>query len=934
MAFKATSVGGLGKGELGDVAIASACQINSYANVASMSADGQTLTIGTALNGVYGAFTVGQEILFHTTGCLTAETTNMGKYGFATILAVNGSQLIIDKPIPIIDLSKYVCQIVTVPHFGNLTVNCQLSALAYDVTNKCGGILIVKSKNNIDLSNGMLLVEGKGLPNGSALKPAGVSNANLLTKLVMSTGNGIVLPICNTLKVTALSRIGASWSGALGAGIGAFSTWTKIAPDANGAIGGNSFGGTEVGVEPGGLPGYGPAKLFYYGAIGGFGGACVFIVANVITGFILDVISTGGGGGTGCSGSAGSSPGTPGGAGFGGGGGGGSSGCGGGGGGGAGGCYIATNTSLPTNTIAYALDTLSTSKTGLLISTNTQLDCSTFTSVDGFTITGSQPSGTDRRFVFKVNSGVAGARTYPISTNTVAGDTVVVNGVTFTAIASGATGNQFNVGANTTITAINLAATLNTNATINALYMATASTNIVTLTEKTAGGGNTPGAATKTGTIVIDAGTATTSVGWQKISGTGAVTLTNVTTQAITVDSVLAEGNTVAELLLATSIAGFIGKKITPVIALSVPDDGTTLAPTAQLTINGHSSVAQQTYTALSPIYTLANQDVTVISATSNATTTNSGTVTVTAAIMQNNAWSAFMPLASVLNQKASKIQFQSVYAAPTIGTSTAQLNSVNVAYRTNNANVSGTLAELISNTEVFPEGMSGIRLLVKHQKLFDAQLAAYASFRPQPLQRSMLNIGVGTGARQTIQLADTSINHATLQVFAGTNPAGVFDYNTALSQVSVTAPAGVTIFASYQCNWQPENWVQMTKCSTDTYNYEPGINSTEFTYQLPNQTAQGISATKVQLLKPVGTVTNAPLGTATGSQQMYVLPHAAVPNTIVLTDGTNPVNSWSYDQNTRIITVVATQGKNLLVSYTWAAEIPLVTGFVAAWNQ
>lgn len=104
----------------------------------------------------------------------------------------------------------------------------------------------------------------------------------------------------------------------------------------------------------------------------------------------------------------------------------------------------------------------------------------------------------------------AGARAYPISTNAAAGDTVIINGITFTAIASGATGNQFNVGVDTTATATNLVTTLNANTTINALYTATSSTNTITLTEKTAGG-NTPGAATKTGTIVIGTGTVTTS---------------------------------------------------------------------------------------------------------------------------------------------------------------------------------------------------------------------------------------------------------------------------------------------------------------------------------------------------------------------------------------------------------------------------------------
>lgn len=106
---------------------------------------------------------------------------------------------------------------------------------------------------------------------------------------------------------------------------------------------------------------------------------------------------------------------------------------------------------------------------------------------------------------------IAGARAYTITTNCVATDTITIGGVVFTAIASGATGNQFNIGADTTITATNLTSVLNANATISALYTATSSTNIITLTEKVSGGGNTPAVATYTGTVVVSSGTAITS---------------------------------------------------------------------------------------------------------------------------------------------------------------------------------------------------------------------------------------------------------------------------------------------------------------------------------------------------------------------------------------------------------------------------------------
>lgn len=105
---------------------------------------------------------------------------------------------------------------------------------------------------------------------------------------------------------------------------------------------------------------------------------------------------------------------------------------------------------------------------------------------------------------------VQGVRTYPITTNAVATDTVTIAGQTFTAVESDPAAGQFVPGVDTTATATALKNVLNANATISALYTATDATGTITLTEKVAGG-NTPPAATKTGTIVIGAGTVTNS---------------------------------------------------------------------------------------------------------------------------------------------------------------------------------------------------------------------------------------------------------------------------------------------------------------------------------------------------------------------------------------------------------------------------------------
>lgn len=113
---------------------------------------------------------------------------------------------------------------------------------------------------------------------------------------------------------------------------------------------------------------------------------------------------------------------------------------------------------------------------------------------------------------------VAGSNTYTISTNFVAGDTVTFGGVTFTCTASTQDTADFILGSDTATSATNLVTALNT--TISAIYTASAAGSVITITENTAGGGDTPGAMTVTGTGVVTAGTAVASTGIQTTTPT------------------------------------------------------------------------------------------------------------------------------------------------------------------------------------------------------------------------------------------------------------------------------------------------------------------------------------------------------------------------------------------------------------------------------
>ena len=90
-------------------------------------------------------------------------------------------------------------------------------------------------------------------------------------------------------------------------------------------------------------------------------------------------------------------------------------------------------------------------------------------------------------------------------TSVVATNSFSINGVTFTAVASGATGNQFNVGGSDTITAANIASAINASVTaLVAGYVAASSAlGVVTVTSAFFGtAGNMTLLASASGTMV------------------------------------------------------------------------------------------------------------------------------------------------------------------------------------------------------------------------------------------------------------------------------------------------------------------------------------------------------------------------------------------------------------------------------------------------
>ncbi|OQA28050.1 MAG: hypothetical protein BWY57_03557 [Betaproteobacteria bacterium ADurb.Bin341] len=98
---------------------------------------------------------------------------------------------------------------------------------------------------------------------------------------------------------------------------------------------------------------------------------------------------------------------------------------------------------------------------------------------------------------------IAGLRKVTIVTNAVAGDTFTFGDITLTAVASNPGANQFTFGATAADTMTSLAGFLEGAITVNGDYVVAVVEGAIHITEKVAGGGNTPPAVTVTGTMTI-----------------------------------------------------------------------------------------------------------------------------------------------------------------------------------------------------------------------------------------------------------------------------------------------------------------------------------------------------------------------------------------------------------------------------------------------
>ena len=428
---------------------------------------------------------------------------------------------------------------------------------------------------------------------------------------------------------------------------------------------------------------------------------------------------------------------------------------------------------------------------------------------------------------------------------------------------------------------------------------------------------------------------------WNKLANDGTGALLPLLTQAITPDSVLTEGNTAAELTALTNVPSLAGKLVYPAIALYASEKAEVM-PTFGMTVNAEidTSIDVYTKTDYSQEFVLHHKhDVLVKSVTVDSNTKGNGKVTLKARYAtfnetnaadtdaeQTEKWSDYVDILSVINVKCHKLQIKADYqVSVTDGSDSATLNNVTITYaREVVAKADGT-TDIVTLTEKFTNDLTYVHAYIKHKKLIDADLKAYVRLQKTPKKADFKLIGYGTGERKTYKVTDKGINQDSLMVYVDGKAAYDFDFNTEASEIALVADVDAPINATYEYGWEPFNYAEMQKGVSQVN--DSGAYTTEYTYNIPAHEGEyTVTAIKYELIRPEGKVTNETIGVGTGKRQIIPLPHYARKETIVCN------GKWSYDYDSKRLTVIAPEKEPIVISYDWIAESPEVYSIAAGW--
>ena len=421
----------------------------------------------------------------------------------------------------------------------------------------------------------------------------------------------------------------------------------------------------------------------------------------------------------------------------------------------------------------------------------------------------------------------------------------------------------------------------------------------------------------------------TTDKAWQDITGD------------VTADNIAEVGNTLAEVqaLTSTELASFVGTTVNLAIALTMDESQTDVPVVRGVKFVGKTPANVTSETVDGPSYTLSDTSsaVQIISIKVNKTETGNGKVQVLAsAKLAGGTWSDYADVDTYVNTKALAIKFRALLSVAKIGTDKAEFNGVEILHRTDDVAVltEGT-GVVLTKTYNFINPISRAHLMVKHPIVADTEVTAQIALRESPTTVKGEVLGTGTGASQTVTLANTTnlASHDFALYFDGVQQAsGAYSFSPTDGQVTFTADEGVSVTADYVYNWSKETFVDFTHDTVYPDKNDNTLVDDQFDYIAGDNDPKGsVGTVRVSIEQLTGTEKDVVLGTATGSAQSFKLAHHAKYETI---DVKPAAATWKFKDNTDVLTVTAKEGEAISVSYSWAARPNYLESIACIFNE
>lgn len=414
---------------------------------------------------------------------------------------------------------------------------------------------------------------------------------------------------------------------------------------------------------------------------------------------------------------------------------------------------------------------------------------------------------------------------------------------------------------------------------------------------------------------------------YYKFNSSGALVIWNY---ELTADNVLAYGNKPATLTALQNITALVGKKIYPIIALSAPYDAEEM-PSIKLALATHTANDQLTNTFDSPIYELDDEAQTIINIDARNTLTGSAELDITVRLRNDGTWSSYMSFEDAVDETADAVQFKiKATVTTTDGSDSAQVDSILVTHTSGQTVVTGNNANLFSKVQSYEADLQTAFVVVRHAPLVDAAIEAYVNFMTAPSHRELKQIGTGTGSRQEISLGDSNIVASSIKIYQDGEQLYDFDFSGELSTVILTAKNNSVLTASYDYDYGQEVWRKMIADDALPYNDDDGTYSTRFTYSLSNEDSIGMKMGNIRIrLRRLSGSSSGKLANATGKTQLFKLNHRPKPSTITFTENV----TWSYDEQSDILSCVASKGKSIFINYDYQGLAPQVLSFAAGFS-